>query len=176
MIKKKERERKTPTLRLPLFWTIVFVPHSFPAAFFSAFISSLHRGEENFHIFYYMYDGLADEGRTGEYFLHAHSNCRAHRYLQGYTERSSSSYNVQCFKRVILGFKMLGFRSNVRRRTSTHSSLLLCCIKQLSLFFTFLFFSFDETISSAHNFLIRYSFHSLQSQCSFFFLVHTFFP
>ena len=79
----------------------------------SLFLFFANRGEENFHIFYYMYDGLAEEGRTSDYFLHAHSNCRAHRYLQGYNERSSSLANVQCFKRVKQGFQLLGFRQNV---------------------------------------------------------------
>lgn len=74
-------------------------------------------GEENFHIFYYLYDGLEEEGRIRDYFLHSNSNCRSHRYLHGRTgseiNNETRLKNIKSFQQVRQGFQMLGFRPNV---------------------------------------------------------------
>ncbi|RWS27882.1 myosin-IIIb-like protein [Leptotrombidium deliense] len=68
--------------------------------------------ERSFHIFYYMYDGLADEGKLDAYFLHKHSNCRSHRYLQSISaDPEFVAKNVASFYNVKRSFQFLGFRS-----------------------------------------------------------------
>lgn len=69
----------------------------------------VYRGERNFHVFYYMYDGLAADDRLAEFHLDG-SLREHHRYL---TERSHNSPNyVDKFKQLKLGFKVLGFRDS----------------------------------------------------------------
>lgn len=70
-------------------------------------------GEKNFHIFYYLYDGLAAEDRLGEYFLDLDCS-RRHRYLQGgLSSNKGSEANVRTFRNIKQGFRLLGFRPNV---------------------------------------------------------------
>lgn len=70
---------------------------------------SFSRGERNFHVFYYMYDGLAADNRLAEF--HLDSSLREHhRYL---TDRSHNSPNyVDKFQQLKVGFKVLGFRDS----------------------------------------------------------------
>ncbi|KAK2585257.1 hypothetical protein KPH14_009957 [Odynerus spinipes] len=66
-------------------------------------------GERNFHIFYYMYDGLAADNRLAEF--HLDSSLREHhRYLM---DRSQNSQNyVDKFQQLKVGFKVLGFQDS----------------------------------------------------------------
>ncbi|XP_015784423.1 myosin-IIIb isoform X3 [Tetranychus urticae] len=69
-------------------------------------------GERNYHIFYYMYDGLAEEGRINDYFLHVHTDCRSHRFLGGNQHDANSIMrNVASFRAVKQSFQLLGFRA-----------------------------------------------------------------
>ncbi|KAI4486879.1 hypothetical protein M0802_012249 [Mischocyttarus mexicanus] len=66
-------------------------------------------GERNFHVFYYMYDGLAADNRLAEFHLD-HSLRENHRYLM---DRSHNSQNyVDKFQQLKVGFKVLGFRDS----------------------------------------------------------------
>ncbi|XP_043669123.1 myosin-IIIb-like isoform X6 [Vespula pensylvanica] len=66
-------------------------------------------GERNFHVFYYMYDGLAADNRLAEFHLD-NSLREHHRYL---TDRSHNSPNyVDKFQQLKVGFKVLGFRDS----------------------------------------------------------------
>ena len=71
------------------------------------------RGEKNFHIFYYLYDGLASQGRLNEYSLHPLSP--NHRYLQTdtLTNGRSAGENIKSFNQIISAFYLLGFKSEV---------------------------------------------------------------
>lgn len=42
---------------------------------------TFYRGESNFHVFYYLYDGLESEGRWRKFYLDEQLKSR-HRYLQ----------------------------------------------------------------------------------------------
>ncbi|XP_055618927.1 myosin-IIIb-like isoform X2 [Toxorhynchites rutilus septentrionalis] len=66
-------------------------------------------GEGNFHIFYYMYDGLQAEKRLEEYYLHP-SYRKTHRYLQ--ETATSPKTNVDRWKQLLASFKVLGFRDD----------------------------------------------------------------
>ncbi|XP_058463872.1 myosin-IIIb-like isoform X1 [Malaya genurostris] len=66
-------------------------------------------GEGNFHIFYYMYDGLQSEKRLEEYYLHP-SYRKTHRYLQETVTLPKS--NVDRWKQLLASFKVLGFRDD----------------------------------------------------------------
>ncbi|XP_052862446.1 myosin-IIIb [Anopheles cruzii] len=64
-------------------------------------------GEGNFHVFYYMYDGLQAEGRLEEYYLHP-SYRKTHRYLQ--ETATLPKTNVDRWKQLLASFKVLGFK------------------------------------------------------------------
>ncbi|KAL1398034.1 hypothetical protein pipiens_009276, partial [Culex pipiens pipiens] len=66
-------------------------------------------GEGNFHIFYYMYDGLQAEKRLEEYYLHP-SYRKTHRYLQ--ETATLPKTNVERWKQLLASFKVLGFRDD----------------------------------------------------------------
>ncbi|XP_062698478.1 myosin-IIIb-like isoform X2 [Aedes albopictus] len=65
--------------------------------------------EGNFHIFYYMYDGLQAEKRLEEYYLHP-SYRKTHRYLQ--ETATLPKTNVERWKQLLASFKVLGFRDD----------------------------------------------------------------
>ncbi|XP_035785820.1 myosin-IIIb-like isoform X3 [Anopheles albimanus] len=64
-------------------------------------------GEGNFHVFYYMYDGLQSEGRLEEYYLHP-SYRKTHRYLQ--ETATLPKTNVERWRQLLASFKVLGFK------------------------------------------------------------------
>lgn len=66
--------------------------------------------ERNFHIFYYLYDGLADAGKLKSFFLDGCERTR-HRYLQGaVTDSGTVAEHVKRFNNIKKGFQLLGFR------------------------------------------------------------------
>ncbi|XP_076374166.1 myosin-IIIb-like isoform X1 [Tachypleus tridentatus] len=66
-------------------------------------------GERNFHIFYYLFDGLESEGKTSDYYLN-HSERHQHRYIQEFSSNSSCrERNVKTFNNIKQGFQLLGF-------------------------------------------------------------------
>ncbi|CAN7994050.1 unnamed protein product, partial [Ixodes hexagonus] len=76
--------------------------------------------ERNFHIFYYLYDGLADIRQLGTYFLDT-TGRRQHRYLQGAaSDKETASANVDRLNNIKQGFQLLGFRTAVSSRTRSH--------------------------------------------------------
>ncbi|KAK4296506.1 hypothetical protein Pmani_030996 [Petrolisthes manimaculis] len=69
-------------------------------------------GEQNFHIFYYMHDGLESEDKLLQYCLDKNKRDK-HRYLAGANwSKSKSQANVEQFNKVVDGFKSLGFRDD----------------------------------------------------------------
>lgn len=62
--------------------------------------------EGNFHIFYYMYDGLQQENRLQDYFLDVEYR-KHHRYLR--ETSNSSKTNQEKWKQLKSSFKVLGF-------------------------------------------------------------------
>ncbi|XP_061511174.1 myosin-IIIb isoform X2 [Anopheles gambiae] len=66
-------------------------------------------GEGNFHVFYYMYDGLQAEGRLEEYYLHP-SYRKTHRYLQ--ETATLPKTNVDRWKQLLASFRVLGFKDD----------------------------------------------------------------
>lgn len=74
----------------------------------------VHQAEEeqNFHIFYYLHDGLEAEDKLLQYCLDK-SKRDKHRYLAGANwSKTRSEANVQMFNKVVDGFKSLGFRDD----------------------------------------------------------------
>ncbi|XP_049784574.1 myosin-IIIb-like [Schistocerca cancellata] len=68
------------------------------------------QGERNFHIFYYMYDGLEHEGRLSEFHLDPVLRIH-HKYLGGdLQDPETKKTNVSRFHQVKEGFRLLGFR------------------------------------------------------------------
>ncbi|XP_034180215.2 myosin-IIIb isoform X1 [Osmia lignaria lignaria] len=66
-------------------------------------------GERNFHIFYYMYDGLEADDRLSEFYLD--SNLRKHhRYLMD--QNQTSQTHIDKFHQLKAGFKLLGFQDS----------------------------------------------------------------
>ncbi|KAK9300084.1 hypothetical protein QLX08_007125 [Tetragonisca angustula] len=66
-------------------------------------------GERNFHIFYYMYDGLEADNRLSEF--HLDPNLRKHhRYLTDHSQTSQT--HIDKFQQLKLGFKLLGFQDS----------------------------------------------------------------
>lgn len=67
--------------------------------------------ERNFHIFYYLYDGLADIRQLGNYYLDT-TGKRQHRYLNGAaSDKETASMHVDRLNNIKQGFQLLGFRS-----------------------------------------------------------------
>lgn len=70
-------------------------------------------GERNFHVFYYLYDGLDDEGRLTEFLLD-HSLRKRHAYL---TQDSDDAYtkqsNIDKFTQLKAAFGLLGFKTEL---------------------------------------------------------------
>lgn len=64
-------------------------------------------GEGNFHIFYYMYDGLEAEGRLQNYYLDSEYR-KLHRYLRD--NNTSHKSNNERWKQLKASFKVLGFK------------------------------------------------------------------
>lgn len=69
----------------------------------------LFRGERNFHIFYYMYDGLEADNRLSEFYLDSTLR-RYHRYLTHYSHTSQT--HIDKFQQLKMGFKVLGFHDS----------------------------------------------------------------
>lgn len=70
------------------------------------------RGERNFHVFYYMYDGLEADNRLGEFHLDG-SLRRQHRYLMTTGSEASQQQqqaHIDKFQQLKAGFKVLGFQ------------------------------------------------------------------
>ncbi|XP_055383448.1 myosin-IIIb-like [Condylostylus longicornis] len=65
-------------------------------------------GEGNFHIFYYLYDGLESENRLAHYHLDPAFR-KHHKYLAD--TRTPSYLNVERWKQLMSSFKVLGFRN-----------------------------------------------------------------
>ncbi|XP_031788630.1 myosin-IIIb isoform X2 [Nasonia vitripennis] len=63
--------------------------------------------ERNFHIFYYMYDGLEADGRLEEFGLNPELR-KSHRYLADNTDTSQT--HIDKFQQLKIGFKVLGFQ------------------------------------------------------------------
>lgn len=66
-------------------------------------------GERNFHIFYYMYEGLHADNRLEEFYLD-YSNRNCHRYLG--QSSTITKTNIDKFQQIKKGFKLLGFQDN----------------------------------------------------------------
>lgn len=69
----------------------------------------LFRGERNFHVFYYMYDGLEADNRLSEFYLDP-TRRRYHRYLTHYSHTSQT--HIDKFQQLKMGFKVLGFHDS----------------------------------------------------------------
>ncbi|KAJ1530956.1 hypothetical protein ONE63_005792 [Megalurothrips usitatus] len=69
-------------------------------------------GERNFHVFYYLYDGLEREGRLHDFHLDA--DLRAHHaFLAGErTDPATKQANVERFYQLKAAFGLLGFRAD----------------------------------------------------------------
>ncbi|XP_076621105.1 myosin-IIIb isoform X2 [Colletes latitarsis] len=66
-------------------------------------------GERNFHIFYYMYDGLEADNRLSEFYLDENLR-KQHRYLMDHSQTSQA--HIDKFKQLKNGFKLLGFQDS----------------------------------------------------------------
>ncbi|XP_029173409.1 myosin-IIIb-like isoform X2 [Nylanderia fulva] len=66
-------------------------------------------GERNFHVFYYMYDGLEADNRLSEFYLDPTLR-RYHRYLTHYSHTSQT--HIDKFQQLKMGFKVLGFQDS----------------------------------------------------------------
>lgn len=64
--------------------------------------------EGNFHIFYYLYDGLDVEGRLGQFHLDPAYRAN-HRYLSN-APHSNSELNYEKWKQLKTSFRVLGFK------------------------------------------------------------------
>ncbi|CAK1601925.1 unnamed protein product [Parnassius mnemosyne] len=65
-------------------------------------------GESNFHIFYYLYDGLESEGRWRKFYLDEQLRSR-HRYLQPLSV-THREHNVHRWRQLNQAFKVVGFQ------------------------------------------------------------------
>ncbi|XP_015438922.1 PREDICTED: myosin-IIIb-like [Dufourea novaeangliae] len=66
-------------------------------------------GERNFHIFYYMYDGLDADNRLSEFYLDGNLR-KHHRYLMDHSQTSQT--HIEKFQQLKNGFKLLGFQDS----------------------------------------------------------------
>ncbi|KAM0737530.1 Myosin-IIIa [Formica fusca] len=66
-------------------------------------------GERNFHVFYYMYDGLEADNRLSEFYLDTTLR-KYHRYLTHYSHTSQT--HIDKFQQLKMGFKVLGFQDS----------------------------------------------------------------
>lgn len=69
----------------------------------------MYRDEGNFHIFYYLYDGLENERNLGHYHLDAAFR-KQHKYLTPTT--NSPEFNIDKWKQLAASFKVLGFKND----------------------------------------------------------------
>jgi len=71
-------------------------------------------GERNFHIFYYIHDGLRQDDKLGKYHLNSQS---AYQYLSGhnaqYFDSTTTSTNRSKFKTIQRCFETIGFKTQV---------------------------------------------------------------
>ncbi|CAH2050292.1 unnamed protein product, partial [Iphiclides podalirius] len=67
-------------------------------------------GESNFHVFYYLYDGLESEGRWRKFYLDEQLKSR-HRYLQPLSV-AHREHNVHRWRQLNQAFKVVGFQDN----------------------------------------------------------------
>ncbi|CAD0194743.1 unnamed protein product [Chrysodeixis includens] len=65
-------------------------------------------GESNFHVFYYLYDGLESEGRWRKFYLDEQLKSR-HRYLQPLSV-THREHNVHRWRQLNQAFKVVGFQ------------------------------------------------------------------
>ncbi|XP_061708749.1 myosin-IIIb-like isoform X4 [Cydia pomonella] len=65
-------------------------------------------GESNFHVFYYLYDGLESEGRWRKFYLDEQLKSR-HRYLQPLSV-AHREHNVHRWRQLNQAFKVVGFQ------------------------------------------------------------------
>ncbi|XP_046384046.1 myosin-IIIb-like [Ischnura elegans] len=99
------------------------------------------KGERNFHVFYYLYDGLEHEGRLEEFHLFPDLRSR-HRYLGGDSnDRDVKEVNVMMFEDLCSSFRLMDF---VEPEVDTIFGLLAAIIHLGDL-------QFGEVISSKDN-------------------------
>ncbi|XP_045779592.1 myosin-IIIb-like isoform X2 [Maniola jurtina] len=67
-------------------------------------------GESNFHVFYYLYDGLESEGRWRKFYLDEQLKSR-HRYLQPLSV-AHREHNVHRWRQLNQAFKVVGFHED----------------------------------------------------------------
>ncbi|XP_023951419.1 myosin-IIIb isoform X2 [Bicyclus anynana] len=67
-------------------------------------------GESNFHVFYYLYDGLESEGRWRKFYLDEQLKSR-HRYLQPLSV-AHREHNVHRWRQLNQAFKVVGFNED----------------------------------------------------------------
>lgn len=67
-------------------------------------------GESNFHVFYYLYDGLESEGRWRKFYLDEQLKLR-HRYLQPLSV-AHREHNVHRWRQLNQAFKVVGFQED----------------------------------------------------------------
>lgn len=65
--------------------------------------------EGNFHVFYYMYDGLEADNRLTDYYLDVEYK-KHHRYLR--ETSTTSKINQEKWKQLKSSFKLLGFKED----------------------------------------------------------------
>ncbi|GLH16633.1 Myosin-VIIa [Gryllus bimaculatus] len=70
------------------------------------------QGERNFHVFYYMYDGLESENRLADFYLDPKLRIQ-HRYLGGdVQDMETKRTHINRFKQLKAGFQLLGFQED----------------------------------------------------------------
>ncbi|XP_069672444.1 myosin-IIIb-like isoform X3 [Periplaneta americana] len=75
-------------------------------------VSQQAQGERNFHVFYYLYDGLESENRLSEFHLDPILRLR-HRYLGEDTQDAETKRaNVERYHQLNSGFQLLGFQDD----------------------------------------------------------------
>ncbi|PNF20375.1 hypothetical protein B7P43_G12425 [Cryptotermes secundus] len=75
-------------------------------------VSQQAQGERNFHVFYYLYDGLESDSRLAEFHLDPVLRLR-HRYLgEDAQDQETKKMNVERYHQLSVGFRLLGFQSD----------------------------------------------------------------